>query len=167
MQFREKSEGGKNFVKLKGGESVTGLFIGELYEFRQHWSEGRGSQLCSGDKCEACKAGQKPSFRFRLNFIVKEGENYVPKVFEQGWTVYEQLRGLHDEYDLTKTVVKVARQGDGKNDTTYTVLPAKVQPSADVIAKLQKLPLLPLEHGAQGVEQSGPINGGSDDATPF
>jgi hypothetical protein len=164
MQFREKSEGGKNFVKLKSGETIQGLFRGDIYEFRQHWSETK-SDLCKGDDCPICKTGKKPSFRFRLNLIVKEDSNYVAKVFEQGWTVYEQLRGLHNEYDLTKTVVKIARQGEGKNDTTYTILPAKVQPPADTLKTLASIPLIPLEHGAETPQQEE--RDADEDSVPF
>ena len=126
MKFKPKTEGGtsgKNFVRLKAGESVHGIFRGEPYDFRQHWVNNK-TQLCTGDECELCKAKNKASFRFRLNLIINENKAYVAKIFEQGYQVYDYIRSLADSgYDLEKTVVKITRHGSGPNDTSYVIVP--------------------------------------------
>lgn len=135
MKFKPKNEDTRNFLKLKAGETVTGIFRGELYDFRIHWADNR-STICPGpDTCEICREGNKSKFRFRVNFVVKEGEGYVAKVTEQGWTFYEVLRSLNEgDYPLEKYVMKITRHGERLN-TTYTVIPA---PSGLVSAELEK-----------------------------
>lgn len=128
MKFKDlpQETSGGSFVKIGAGESVIGVFRGEPHDFRQHWVGDR-SEIClggsSGDGCVHCANGIRPTFRFRINFMVKEGNAYIAKIFEQGRRVYDQLKGLHADYDLEQTVVKISRQGSGKDDTVYSVLP--------------------------------------------
>lgn len=157
MKFRDKTEGargGNDFVKLADGESIIGVFRGDVYDFKQHWDNGaKRGVLCTGrEGCALCLKGEKPSFRFRLNLLLKEADAYVPKIFEQGWTVYENLRALHSDYDLEKTIIKITRSGTEKN-TSYTILPVKnggLTEKQDV--DLSKVQLLKLEHGEGATE---------------
>lgn len=115
---------GKNYLKLKDKESVRGVFRGNPYLFRTHWVDKKSSVCTGAETCVSCQKNVKSTFRFRVNFIVKENETYTPKIWEQGWTVYTQLKNLNEtDYDLEKTIVRVTRTGSGMNDTTYTVLP--------------------------------------------
>lgn len=111
MRFKkiEEQTGAGNFVKLKDKESIVGVFMGEPYDFMKSWRDG-----------------DKPRFRFRINFIVKEGPTFVPKIFENNLTVYRQLEELHAEYGLDTIYVKITRNGIEK-DTTYSILPSKQQ----------------------------------------
>lgn len=121
MQFpAETNSGNKNFLKLKNGETVTGIFRGQPYDFRIHWKEGRSMPCASF--CELCKKGDKPSFRFRINFIINENNVYTAKLFEQGKKVYEMMKNLNQDYDLEKTIVKISRTGE-KTSTVYSILP--------------------------------------------
>lgn len=127
MKFPDATNGSmdsNNYLRLQDKESIRGVFRGDPYLFRTHWV-GKKSSVCVGEKdCQHCKAGIKSGFRFRINFVVKEGETYTPKIWEQGWTVYTQLKGLHEsDYNLEKTLVRISRTGSGMNDTSYTVLP--------------------------------------------
>ena len=125
MKFKAKSEDTRNFIKLKSGESVTGVFRGDPYEFRIHWltDESRAT-LCSQKKdCELCKI-KKSSFRFRVNFIVPEGNLFVAKVLEQGWISFQALMKLQESgYDLEKQIIQISRQGSGLS-TTYSIIPS-------------------------------------------
>jgi len=135
MKFREDNEqGSANFLKLKSGDSVRGVFNGEPDEFKQHWKDKK-SILCPGqESCSICMSATddmtdeekrkfKPSFRFRLNFITKENGTYALKTFEQGWTVYTALRELSKAgYDLENHMMKITRNGSG-TDTTYSIVP--------------------------------------------
>lgn len=118
-------DGGNLFIRLKDGESINLILRGRLHAFKIHWISGRSS-LCLGKKdCEACKSGNKAKFRFNANVIVKEGENYVVKIWEQGWQMFEQLREWGKEMDLEITPIKITRKGSGQNDTTYVPIPLK------------------------------------------
>lgn len=144
MQFRKdlpESGGSKNFLKLKDKESVSGIFMGDLHEFFVMWENGKSRVVSEGED------GAK--FRFRVNFVVKEGAVYVPKIFEQGLTVYRQLSELNDEYGLDAIVVKITRNGIG-TDTAYSLLPLLKQTiTKEVATHLKTVELLPLEsHGA-------------------
>src|SRR6266850_4543563 len=125
MNFAAKSAlSSKNFFKLKNGESVAVVFVGEPYDFKQHWINQKPSLCTQNSDCPQCKRGNKPSFRFRLNGVVREGEEYVCKIWEGGWTIYENLMVINGEYPLEKTALKITRKGDG-TDTTYPMIPAR------------------------------------------
>lgn len=114
MQFKSGGQGGgvEGLIKLKSGESVTGILRGEPHEFEH-----------------AFKPADKPKFRFRLNMVVSENGALVAKVLEGGWKLYVQLKTLSEAgWDLEKTYTKISRQGSTMNDTTYsaTVIPTTV-----------------------------------------
>ncbi len=151
MKFRpKKTEDTRNFLKLKDGESLTGVFRGDLFEYRLHWADNHGSVCPGKDTCTLCATGNKAKFRFRVNFLVKEGSSYVAKIMEQGWTVYELLREMNEtDYDLEKYVMKITRRGE-KLDTTYSIIPAPNGAlSEETEAKLKLVPLNDLGHLAQ------------------
>lgn len=150
MKFKENSGAmdSKNYLRLKDKESATGVFAGDFYEYRQHWVTNK-SALCSEDNlCAHCAQGLKSSFRFRINFITKDKDGiYQPMVFEQGWTVYNAMRDLHNEYDLEKHIVKITRSGSGPTDTAYSILPIKNGTVTPESAKaLSKIDLQDLKH---------------------
>ena len=128
-----------SFLKLKDGESATGVFRGEPHEFYEIYQQG------------VVPAGTKgASFRFRINFITREGSSYVAKVFQNGVTVYKTLKHLNEEYEgLENVVVKVSRTGSTKDDTIYHVLPLppKQQPSEDGWHQINDVPLQDLSDG--------------------
>lgn len=147
--IRDKQDGGGKaaFVKLADGESIKGVFRGDPVHFKQHFVNNTGA-LCPGlATCEHCKAGLKPAFRFRLNFVTNENGAYVAKIFEQGWIVYESLGSLHEEYDLQKTVVKITRKGE-KQNTSYTIIPLPNGLTDEQAAKIAAVPLQRLEKKA-------------------
>lgn len=113
----EISDGGsKTFLKLKNGDSVKGVFRGDVYEFFCKW-DGQKSVACA-------ETDEKARFRFRINFVMKENGAFTSKIWEQGAVVYNQLKDLHSEYDLTKTLVTIKRSGSDLT-TTYSILPVK------------------------------------------
>ena len=159
MRFRKDlpDSGGKNFIKLKDKESVSGIFMGDTQEFFCLWQEGKYKEVPEGT------AGA--SFRFRINFVVKEGSVYVPKILEQGKTVYQQLSDLHDEYNLENVVIKITRNGSTKNDTTYTLLPLRQEISEETKAYLRTLKLN--DFSSKVSDDPGPTPPGYDDEIPF
>lgn len=162
MKFKkdlpESSGNGANFVKLKDRESITGIFMGEPYEFHSVWENGKTKVV------DANHPGA--SFRFRINFVVKDGPIYLPKIFENGVSVYRDLSDLNDEYKLEDTVVKITRNGVDKN-TTYSILPLlKADISPETKKYLKTIKLLDLGHKESDRGFSGaPMP--SDEDVPF
>jgi len=145
MKFKElTSNVTKNLLKMKSGEEVRGVFRGDPVDFRQHWIANR-SYLCSGNStCEYCKAGEKSSFRFRINIVINENGAHVAKVFEQGKSVYEALKSLNTDYALEKNQVKIKRMGSG-TETLYTILPVPNGELKDGALKaIEAIPLVDL-----------------------
>lgn len=122
MKFDQEvqSGGGSNdFLKLKDQETATGVFRGEVYHFRTHWL-GSKSDPCTGQGCSHCASGNKPKFRFRLNFVTND---FNVKIFEGGPQIYNMLKELHSsDYNLERSWVKIKRNGTG-TDTNYLILP--------------------------------------------
>lgn len=154
MQFvKSDGIGGNNFIKLKDGESVKGVFRGDLHHFHQHW-EGNKALRCLGkETCPSCKEGKKALFRFRLNLVVNENGAYTAKIFEQGWTVHEALRALHEgDYNLEQHLMKITRYGTG-TDTSYAIIPVpNGSLTEDKIKAIAAVPLHSLD-GSQKEEQ--------------
>lgn len=159
MQFRKdivENKGNKSFIKLKDKESVVGIFRGEMHEFFSVWENNRTRVVEEGTP----GAG----FRFRVNFFVKEGTTFTPKIFEGGVTVYNQLAELHEEYNLEETAIKITRNGTG-TDTTYTIIPMKQAPSKETLKFLAAAELLPLESTKQNGSAAPQLD--QDDEIPF
>lgn len=140
------SDNAADFLKIKGGQTVRGIFRGEPKTFSTHWT-GQFSELCTGNgSCAHCSKGEKPKFRFRLNFLMPSADGTISaKIWEQGRGVYNQLRDLNVEYPLESTIVTIKRTGEGVNDTSYTIIPAKdgaVSPALE--AKLAAVALIDL-----------------------
>lgn len=125
MKFKDKESGQVNmsYMKLKSGEQARGIFMGEPYEFKIHWHSGKSNE-CQGENCADCANGNRAAFRFKINFVTKENEAYVAKVFEQGRNFYDMLKDLHEGgYDLEQNLMCVTRKGETKDNTTYSILP--------------------------------------------
>jgi hypothetical protein len=131
MQFKqvvphESGLSSNQFIKLQDKESIKGVFRGDPFDFKQHFIKTENkSYNCTGNgNCEWCAKGEKPKFRFRINFITKDADgNYTAKILEHGARFYTSLKSLHESgYNLEKTVVSITRNGKG-TDTTYTILP--------------------------------------------
>ncbi len=122
-----------DYLKIKSGESKIGVLRGEIFEFYIKWVEGK-SQVVQPDNPEG-KA------RFKANIFIREGEALVPKIWEFGIVIYNQLAGIAEEYDITTTPIKITRQGTS-TDTTYTVMPLLKTPLTP--AQLKQIESTPL-----------------------
>lgn len=168
MELPKREGGGKNFIKLKKGESVRGVFRGKTINFDQHWIGGKGV-LCEGTaNCPYCKQSDKgPAYRFRVNFVINENGAYTAKIFEGSGKTYDALCSLNDELnesgqDLEKHLVKIVRQGDG-NDTTYQLMPViNGALNETQVHDVASVKLLPLEKKTADAPKSE-----DDDAPPF
>jgi hypothetical protein len=167
MKFRDdvSSEEGKDFLRIKeSGASVRGIFVGEPFDFRMHWIKNGNtnkSVSCGGEGCFHCLGGNRSVFRFRMNFIVKSEDGYQCKVFEQSLKTYESLRSLNKDYPLESTLVKITRNGMGK-DTYYSIIPVPGNPvSENSWKKIQSMKLFDLSKMDEPVaaSQAGQVPG--------
>jgi hypothetical protein len=145
----KKTGGNKNFVKLKEGESIVGVFRGEPYVFYRTF----------GEQVEHDTWAEGRAFRFRINFITKDGEEYKARIFENGSKVRDILMSCNEEYGLD-AVYKIVRKGVG-TDTTYNIL-FQSKLLAEQIQKMDALPLEVLRFGGAKRSQSIP----EDDIPP-
>lgn len=135
MRFKkiEESSGSQDFIKFKDKQSVVGIFVGEPYEFYSIFENKKQREVPEGTP------GAR--FRFRLNFIVKDGPTFTPKIFENSASVYRQLDELNAEYDdLSAIYVKITRNGV-ELETTYSILPSKTPPKKEELAHIKTLKL--------------------------
>lgn len=148
MKFKEhaseSSTGAGSFLKISDGESISGVFVGEVYEFYTKWVGGK-SLVTASDDADA-------KLRFRCNFITteKNSEELAVKIWEFPLMIYNQLKEINEEYPLEETKVKITRKGTGTN-TEYTIMPlvgGKNALKAEQVALLKKIPLLKLEKKA-------------------
>lgn len=149
LKFKAKSEETRNFLKLQSGESIQGVFKGDPFDFRIHWIKNeQRSVVCEGrETCSVCKLGEKSGFRFRINFIARDGEGYIAKVFEQGWTTYQALIKLQESgYDLENQIMMISRQGTGLN-TAYSIIPSpKGLLNSEQLGRIREIKLNELGH---------------------
>ncbi len=108
------------YLRLKDGESVNAVFVGELYEFKIKWVNNKSQVTGAGDP-----EGKR---RYKCNVIVpEEGKGLVCKVWEFGALVCEQLSDINEVYPLGETKVRIMRKGTG-TDTVYMLLPLLKEP---------------------------------------
>ena len=151
MELGEWSSGiGKHIVRLKDGESITGVFRGEPARFYQHWKNKR-SVICPGQEtCNLCNSPdeneRKGTGRFRLNFLTQVNGEWTAKVFEGGKRVYEQLKKLNSHAPIETLQVQISRTGSGQSTQWHlNTLPgdgAFVKPELEKV--LKKVPLIDL-----------------------
>jgi len=149
MKFRrDLPEAGSSasYLKLKDKESVAGLFQGDPYEFHAIW-DGKTYK-------EVPENYPGSSFRFKINFVVKEGSSYVAKVFENGVSVYRDIANLHEDYPLDKTAIKITRNGTDKTTTySFLPLPPNQQPKAENLNLIKSVELNKFSKPARSINE--------------
>jgi len=132
---RQTGGSGSFFISLKDGETVQGVFRGEPYGYYRKFP----------DKTEYADWADGRRFRFKVNFVVKEKDEYVAKIFEGSKTVSEQLLDVIEEYSQD-AVFKIKRAGTTKDDTRYTIMHVR-KLSDDDKAALDNVKLKDLKGG--------------------
>lgn len=128
----KSGRGNQNVIRLKDGESVQGLLMGETYEWERVF-----------------RAGEKPKFKFRVNIITKVNGQMDSRIIEGGPKLYGQLRELTESgWNLEEAFVQIKRTGSGQQDTVYTASVLPVKPTPESIAAAKKIPLKDLTEGA-------------------
>ena len=135
LETANKHAGGGLFVSLKDGDEVLGVFRGNPHIFWKKYP----------DQTEFSEWEEGMATRFKINLIVKEGDQFVAKVFEQGAKLLNDISEMKIEYTLNHWF-KIKRKGSTKDNTKYTLLP-KGDVSHDDLLAISKLELKPLKRG--------------------
>lgn len=122
-----------DFIRLKDGESVIGVIVGEPVVRRVVFDETLGR---SEDYDPVKHEGTYPTRKFVFDFAIAP-DFAVSKKFEVGVKVIEQLAKLHDKGVLSKWSIEISRSGTGTK-TAYTVSPSE-QITADDAKRLAAL----------------------------
>lgn len=142
--FKDHSGGGgKDFLKLKGGESIQGVFRGDPYEFYSVFK----------DRTEYSQWAEGRSYRFRVNFVVNEGGQYKAKILEGGRRLQAQIEDEVKENGLN-AVYRIKRTGNTKDDTTYSCVFLK-KLSGEDLAKVEDVELESLTYGRSRKDTPG------------
>lgn len=156
----------KNFLKLKDGESVKGVFIGEIHTFHTKWINGKSVTTDNKDP------DGKVRFRNNIVMIDPQTNELLVKIWEFPWSVFKLIKDINSEYPLETIKIKITRDGTGM-DTTYSVLPL-VGPkdflSKEKIEAINNLPLHQLEKKAsknQAPSDSQELYDSSGSELPF
>ena len=129
-----KESGSSLYVKLKGGESVTGVLLGDPRVFYVKWDAGKPTVSSEQDP--------DAKFRFRVNFAVKHEGKWVPKIYEGGKTIFNAAKKLKNVgYKLNETVVDLSREGTSLQDTEWSLLATPIKLTEEDVTNLDKLQL--------------------------
>lgn len=168
MKFTKRDQGAAagsdKYLKLKDGESINGIFRGEIFEHFVKWEAGKSIDVGPDDP------GAK--IRFKLNFVTMIDGAFKAKIWDFPQAVYNQLGDLHEEYPLETTKLKISRRGTG-TDTVYSILPLLKEPIPPSIMKqIEAVPLNMLDTKPQvkkwdaGLDDV-PMPESDDDVLPF
>jgi hypothetical protein len=157
---------GKDFIKLKDGESLVMVLQGTPFDFKQHWENQKPILCTQDDKCKYCDRNLKAKFGFRVNAIITENGTATAKILSGGWKLYESLMDLNQEFPLEKNAIKVSRKGSGMNDTRYSVVPSPVALTEEQLAKIKAVKLLDLTN-FESPKETKEMRTGIDSDLPF
>ena len=144
--------GGGKFLKLEVGQSVSGVFRGEIKSYWQNWPKG-------GTKETSDVA--KPGFqeRFKVNFVVYEEGAFVAKIFDLNLFTYNQIATINESMDIETIKCTISRQATGKG-STYFIMPNLKEPLKPVaLEAIGKVPLVPIGQMPAQEQAPGDDNG--------
>lgn len=141
------------FVSLKDGQSVVGIFAGDPIFFRQVWKQGEEKRILPMTASEGAR-------RFRMNFLVKKNGEWSPMILENGPMLYSQIEEENSMRPLEHSVVKLSRKGSGL-DTRWDLRFVQEVPE-DARGDLAKIKLLDLDPHAGRKEENPPAHGDND-----
>jgi len=158
QQAGEGGEGGGGYLRLKDGESVTGILRGDIHVF---YAIGFGADT------RVVGPGQGGKRKYRHAFVVKEGQGYAAKIWEFGPKIYDSLSALEaGGWDLQKTLLTINRTGSTKENTKYTVTPNRQEPSEAALNAITALELPTLAHGERAAA-AGASSAQDSEGLPF
>lgn len=114
-----------NRLSLKDGDNVQIRILDKPLFFKCHWIQKRKRMvICPGEGCPVCAMGNSPTARYVVNLYNHE-EGQI-QLFEFGRRLKAAVQAVISEWgDPTKYDIKLAREGEGAQDTRYSATPAK------------------------------------------
>lgn len=113
-------------LQMKEGEHAIRV-LGAPKMFRFHWIEAVNRSINCGPDCELCASGERGQIKYVVNVI--DRQDGVVKLWEFGRRVKTSIMNIADKYgDPTNYDLSVIRKGL-KQDTVYTVIPAREEKS--------------------------------------
>src|ERR1700690_2881458 len=97
---KQESISSDKFLKMKDGETRSGVFRGEIYSYYVIWKDGRYQEAKSSDPGS--------TQRHKANFVMYEGNKFIAKVFEFSDPVYDQLAEINKIYPLESTKIQIS-----------------------------------------------------------
>lgn len=139
----EESSKGGMFLKLEDGQEVVGVFRGDPFLFYKEKYPG---------KREYAHKVQGSSFRFRINFVMKVGDGYEPRILEQGSLLANVMTAHKAEYGID-CWYKIKREGT-KLDTEYHLF-YKGDLTPEELEKVNEVSLVELKLSSQRTRDQG------------
>jgi len=118
MRKLKEMRGGGKTLTLESGQEVLGVFRGEPVVFYSYFNEQTKSSVAKSEPFVV--NGKAAQQRFKVNFVTKEGNDYVAKIFSGSATVGNLLADAEEEYGLD-TLFKIKRDGTGTK-TKYNIM---------------------------------------------
>jgi len=130
MKFHkpEREPTGGNFLKIGDGKSIIGVFRGDPYIYYQVFENGRYQVVPSTDA--------NGKFAFKINFIIKDGDALVSKIFQGNYYDYQALMDLHEEFDLEKIYVQISQTGERQSKRMSYMPKTKQKPDEKKLASV-------------------------------
>lgn len=123
LQKLKSMKSGGNRISLESGQDIVGVFRGEPVVYYSSFNQATNSSI---EKEEPFVVnGKSAQQRFKVNFIVKEGDKYVAKVFSGSATTGKALADAEEEYGLD-TLFKIKRDGTGTGTKYHIMYKAKL-----------------------------------------
>ena len=112
-------EASSSWIRLGDGESVSGVLVGQAYEYHKFW-DGAKSVVCTLEG--GLKVTNKVGHRFLQNFATIDGEI---QLFEGSKTLFKRIRNFQKlNMQEGPLAITIKREGEGM-DTEYSVDLAK------------------------------------------
>lgn len=140
MHFPQRSgdsSGPSHYLKVKDGESVTGILLGELYTYYQ---------TGFGPTAQVVGQGMGKE-RHRANIAIKGPSGFEVKIWEFGSKIYDDLAVLAASgWEMNRTFITISRTGTTKETTRWSVTPNKKEPTISELTLMSVLKLNELDH---------------------
>jgi hypothetical protein len=135
MKFPEPKRapsGAKQFLKLGDGKSAIGVFRGEIEEFYQVYKDGKYERVRDEDP--------EGKFAFAINFVVKENNQHVAKIFQGNYYDYKMLKQLNEQFPLDSHVVQISQTGERQSKRISFLPMPKIPVNEAVLAQVELQP---------------------------
>lgn len=115
LKFSDK---GSRWLRITEEEPISGVFRGDFYSYRQHWTP-KGGVICAENAgCFRCDSNP-PIPRFALNFLIKNGDGFEPKILEVPQKAFKAILQQLNQHGFD-AIYRIERLGSGAN-TAYSV----------------------------------------------